>query len=323
MVTESLACPVCANEVPRGRLSCPHCGSVLAAVARNYNEPATAVPGAWIPPSPSEPEPAGVAEAPAVDDWDAEPTTAAAPESADAGWLAADHAPDEPAALADTGAPPGQPSFFGWGQPPAPVTAPGPAVASATAIPDLLHGAPPEPPPAKILPRTWDPNGPTADADAARAPGGVTGRRLGVNLPSVGRIDRVKVGEAADVLVLIGSMATVIGLLVPWVALGAGGLGAWTDTWGLALPGHFIVFLFACGSLALAALPNSIGSWLRTGVIGLVLGAFVLGLVWRFAFGGANGGFGVPLTAVAGAVLLIGGLVGTLVHRHADDPPGV
>jgi hypothetical protein len=89
------------------------------------------------------------------------------------------------------------------------------------------------------------------------------------------------------------------------------------------LPGHLIVFLLACGSLALAALPNSIGPWLRTGVIGLTLGALVLGLVWRYAFGGAGGGFGVPLTAVAGAVLLIGGLVSALVHRHADDSSGV
>ena len=33
MVAESLACPSCADSVPPGRLSCPHCGTVLAAVA--------------------------------------------------------------------------------------------------------------------------------------------------------------------------------------------------------------------------------------------------------------------------------------------------
>ena len=33
MVIESRACPSCADSVPPGRLSCPHCGAVLAAVA--------------------------------------------------------------------------------------------------------------------------------------------------------------------------------------------------------------------------------------------------------------------------------------------------
>ena len=33
MVIESRACPSCADSIPPGRLSCPHCGAVLAAVA--------------------------------------------------------------------------------------------------------------------------------------------------------------------------------------------------------------------------------------------------------------------------------------------------
>jgi hypothetical protein len=136
-------------------------------------------------------------------------------------------------------------------------------------------------------------------------------------------VDRTRIGEAADVLVLVGAMGTVIAMLVPWVPLGRSGIGAWTDAWGVAMPGHVIVFLLACGALALATLPNAIGPWLRTGIVGLMLGSLVLGLVWRSAFGAGGAGFGVPLTFVSGAVLAIGGLLSTLVHRHADEPPDV
>ncbi|HSK53265.1 MAG TPA: hypothetical protein VLA44_10950 [Clostridia bacterium] len=304
MVTESLVCPGCANEVPRGRLSCPHCGSVLAAVARSYRDQGGGVvPGAWVPP---------VAQ---VDD---SPAFARAAGTDAAGWFDANPASGEDAATAtdlepDLGPPPS------WGVPKAePAAAP-----PAAGMPAPVAG----PPPARILPRTWDPNAsgtdpvPAATAGASASRG--TARRLGFALPSIGGADRARIGDAADVLVLVGAMGTVIAMLVPWVPLGRSGIGAWTDAWGVAMPGHFIVFLLACGALALATLPNAIGPWLRTGIVGLMLGSLVLGLVWRSAFGAGGGGFGVPLTFVSGAVLAIGGLISTLVNRHAAEPPDV
>jgi hypothetical protein len=57
MVTESLACPSCAETVPPGRLSCPHCGTVLAAVARRV-EVTDAIPPGLDDEEPAlEPEP--------------------------------------------------------------------------------------------------------------------------------------------------------------------------------------------------------------------------------------------------------------------------
>jgi hypothetical protein len=292
MVTESLVCPGCANDVPRGRLSCPHCGSVLAAVARSYGgQGGDTIPGAWVPPVATAHD--------AADDPGAE--------SRAAGWIDPDPGTAEDVA-AGTG-----------------LEAPG-AVAPGWGVPnaEAPHGVPP---PARILPRTWDPNAPGTDPLTGAAAGatsqGGTGRRTGFALPSIGSVDRTRIGEAADVLVLVGAMGTVIAMLVPWVPLGRSGIGAWTDAWGVAMPGHVIVFLLACGALALATLPNAIGPWLRTGIVGLMLGSLVLGLVWRSAFGAGGAGFGVPLTFVSGAVLAIGGLLSTLVHRHADEPPDV
>ena len=46
MVIESRACPSCADSVPPGRLSCPHCGAVLAAVAHRVAVGATTEPRA-------------------------------------------------------------------------------------------------------------------------------------------------------------------------------------------------------------------------------------------------------------------------------------
>lgn len=302
MVTESLVCPGCANDVPRGRLSCPHCGSVLAAVARSYGgQGGDPVPGAWVPP---------VATAPEVDDDRGAVGRAAGWIDPNAGTAEDDSAgPDREAHLA---APPS------WSVPGAVPMPPPPA-----AMPAPAGGLPP----ARILPRTWDPNAPGTDPLTAAVPGATasrgTARRIGFALPSIGGVDRPRVGEAADVLVLVGAMGTVIAMLVPWVPLGRSGIGAWTDAWGVAMPGHLIVFLLACGALALATLPNSIGPWLRTGIVGLMLGSLVLGLVWRSAFGAGGGGFGIPLTFVSGAVLAIGGLLSTLVHRHANEPPDV
>ena len=57
MVTESRACPSCGDSVPPGRLSCPHCGAVLAAVAHRVE---VGVTMEWRAPE-VQPAPAGPA----------------------------------------------------------------------------------------------------------------------------------------------------------------------------------------------------------------------------------------------------------------------
>ena len=57
MVTELRACPSCGDSVPPGRLSCPHCGAVLAAVAHRVE---VGVTMEWRAPE-VQPAPAGPA----------------------------------------------------------------------------------------------------------------------------------------------------------------------------------------------------------------------------------------------------------------------
>ena len=95
------------------------------------------------------------------------------------------------------------------------------------------------------------------------------------------------------------------------------------DTWGLAGSGHIALFLLALGVLALAAFQNPIGRWLRTGVAGVALGGFVLGLAWPYVVGPFGAGPGALLAWVSGLVLFVAGIISLLVLRHAALPPDV
>ena len=126
---------------------------------------------------------------------------------------------------------------------------------------------PSEPPPVPIRPRAWDPVAAAAGDGAAAAVPATPGRVRGIAMP---RIDRERVEETADVLMLVGSFGLVLSFLAPWADVVIGSRGsAYMDTWGLAGPGHIALFLLALGVLALAALQNPIGRWLRTGVAGV------------------------------------------------------
>ncbi len=175
-------------------------------------------------------------------------------------------------------------------------------------------------PPARILPRAWGPAGPAATEPATEAVSTARPGRF-----AVPTIDRRRVDEAAGVLVLAGSMAAAIGFLLPWsrIVIGATFTGSYLDTWGLAGAAHVVVFLLSLGVLALAAIPNQLGTWLRTGVAGIALGALLLGLAWPYAFGRLGAGLGVVLEVAAAALLLGGGLLSALVQRHAEPTPGV
>ena len=404
MVVESFLCPACAEPIPAGRLSCPQCGTVLAAVARRFRaggEPSAASdPGdtasperSWLD-GPAMPGPATRALAPAptpapapafapelrAEPLEPIPTPVAALLEADpSGWhVPTDTYADEPdlsatAPAAESANPevaeeepvalPGlgsglTPSYMpvrprnildvlrpagsldadadadadagAFDHDPAPVAEPPPAPAPAPVSawippsPAVAPTATEAEPPARILPRAWDP---AAAAAAAAADATPPESRRALRLPRLALpgFDRGRVDEAAGVLMMAGAMGAAIGFVLPWsrVVIGARSSGGYFDTWGLAGPAHVVVFALALGTLFLAAMPNRIDTWLRTGVIGIALGSLLLGLAWPYAFGPLGAGVGIVLVVVSACLLLLAGLINTLVQRHAGSPPGV
>ena len=290
MVAESLACPSCAESVPPGRLSCPHCGTVLAAVARRVDEtPAL------------EPEPGPYAPWPM-------PATQGLPVEA-----AVPSPVPSPFASAGSYVPPSAPA-------PAPESVEPPAAFAPP--PPPAESSPAESPPAPVYPRAWDPAG-------AAAGEGVVAAAAAPSVPRFGsfampRIDKDRVEDAADAMMLVGAFGLVLAFLAPWarVVIGSRGTG-YMDTWGLAGSGHIAHFLLTLGVLALAVFQNPIGRWLRTGVLGIALGSFVLGLAWPYVVGPLGAGPGALLAWVSGLVMFIAGAISLLVLRHASPSSDV
>ena len=324
MVAESIACPACGETLPHGRLSCPQCGTVLAAVARDYRtgtaRAAVATPvatPAWL--DRTRPAATAMTFADAAPQGHSQPDGGAGePEQpgpeVGAGLVAASVA----AFLAPATAPtpvyalPPAPAPGAW-VPPAPVQA------APAETPAAVAGS--SEPPARILPRAWDP----AAAQAIHepdGPGSAGARRRRVPSPD---LDRARVDEAAGLVVLAGAMGAAVGFLLPWsrVVIGSRSIGGYFDSWGLASPGHLMVFLVVLATLALATVPNPIASWLRSGVPGLVLGGLLVGLAWPYAVGPLGAGIGIIVLVVSACLLLVGGLLSTLVRRHAEPSPAV
>lgn len=312
MAVESHACPSCAESVPPGRLSCPHCGTVLAAVARRVD-----MAEAFAPAPASAPQPLAPV-AVAWEDDDAEPALEPEPEPYTPWPMPATAAPAPPVAAA----PPvtaASPFVSGTYVPPAIVPPAPESVEPAAAIASL---EPADLPPAPVFPRAWDPAGAAAGEGvvAATAPAGVP-RLGGFAMP---RIDRDRVEEAADAMMLVGAFGLVLAFLAPWARIVIGSRGSgYMDTWGLAGSGHIALFLLALAVLGLAVFQNPIGRWLRTGVLGVALGSFVLGLAWPYVVGPLGAGPGALLAWVSGLVMFIAGVVSLFVLRHAALPSDV
>ena len=318
MVAESLACPSCADTVPPGRLSCPHCGTVLAAVAPRVQ--LTDV----IPLPPPAPQPEAAATVAWAED-DEEPTLEPEPEPYAPWPMPATAAPPVTSAPAVAVAPP-----FGAAPPP-PVASPFASAGSyvppaappppsepvpAPVEPAPVDPTPMDPPPAPVYPRAWDPA-------AASAGEGVVAATAPSSLPRLGNlamphIDRDRVEEAADAMMLVGAFGLVLAFVAPWarVVIGSRGTG-YMDTWGLAGSGHIALFALTLAVLGLAVFQNPIGRWLRTGVLGIGLGSFVLGLAWPYVVGPLGAGPGALLAWVSGLVMFIAGSISLLVLRHA------
>jgi hypothetical protein len=126
-------------------------------------------------------------------------------------------------------------------------------------------------------------------------------------------------------LVASGAAIATIGFFLPWAhrLIASSGEG-YASAWGLGALMHLPVFVAALVTLGLAILPNRVAGWLRAGVLPVVLGGVLLGLAWPYVFfGPLRGQFGSVLEAIAGLILVVGGILALRADRHASGPPRV
>jgi hypothetical protein len=112
-----------------------------------------------------------------------------------------------------------------------------------------------------------------------------------------------------------GGLAT-IGFLLPWVAV----LGSdYFSAWGLGSIANLPAFLLVFGVTALAILPSRLADWLRHGILGLSVGAFVLGLTWSRLVGASGGQIGVVLEGAGALLLIVGGILAIVRDRGGSE----
>ena len=135
---------------------------------------------------------------------------------------------------------------------------------------------------------------------------------------------RARFAEFVGWLSVAGAAFTAVGFLLPWgaVMIGASGVG-YFDRWGLAGPAHILLVLGLLAVLVLAFVTNPIPVWIRTGLVGLGLGALVFGLVWPYLLGPLGSGPGVLIVAVGSVVLAVSGILALIADRHAEVDPAV
>jgi hypothetical protein len=128
-------------------------------------------------------------------------------------------------------------------------------------------------------------------------------------------------------LMAFGTGAATFGFFLPWssVVVGAASSGGgYTETWGIASPTHLLILLVSSLGLLASILPNRVPVWLRTSVLGLVLGGVLMGLAWPYLFAAGFGyKVGVILELVGALVLLIAGVVSIVPSRHDSEASSV
>lgn len=120
-------------------------------------------------------------------------------------------------------------------------------------------------------------------------------------------------------LVLIGAGLAAIAFLLPWADAYVGSF--YWDTWGLSTIDRILVFVFMAVTAALAVLPNPIGAWFRSGVLGLAGGGLALGRILPYLFGSFDVPFGVLVETIGAIVLMVGGALAVAPRRPRPQPP--
>lgn len=77
------------------------------------------------------------------------------------------------------------------------------------------------------------------------------------------------------------------------------------------------MFLGSFVVLTISVLPTRIPLSIRTGLAGLLLGGFSLGLVWPYLIGPLGAGIGVLVVTVGALVLTVAGIASIWRDRHA------
>jgi hypothetical protein len=128
-------------------------------------------------------------------------------------------------------------------------------------------------------------------------------------------------------LVALGSGAATLGFFLPWsgVVIGAASTGGgFTETWGIANPTHVLVLLVSFVGFLLSVLPNRVPVWLRSSLLGLVLGGVLIGLAWPYLFAAGFGyKVGVIVELFGALVLIVAGVLSILPSRHDSESTSV
>jgi hypothetical protein len=328
MTMRSIACSACGADVPGGRLSCPACGELLAAVSGGRRDARPAAP-----PIPDD--------RPLVDallDDDPSPAPPHAVSATDAG-------PDEVLAhvatssaedLVDDTLDDGPPSPA-WPAGPVPswpdrASTTLPAAAAAAAEPPPGAYLPPSPVAAPTPPAILGtaaiatmPAGPAAPARAWAGPSAAAGADDTAGEPETDAAGaRARVDEAIGWVAVAGCAIALLGFLIPWARTMIGSSGdGYLDQWGLAGPGHLVIVIALVAIVIGAVIPNRIPAWLRLGVPGLVVGAILIGLLWPYVIG-PLGTLPGAFLSLAGALTLVGASIASIViDRHAARGPAV
>jgi hypothetical protein len=122
--------------------------------------------------------------------------------------------------------------------------------------------------------------------------------------------------------VAIGAGIAAVGFLLPWAAIviGSGRIGGFLNQWGLAGPGHPLIFLVIVALAAAASQVKRLPAWARPGLPAAILAGLLVGLVWPYLFGTLQPTIGVFVTLVGAVVLAAGGLIDLWVARHGEEP---
>jgi hypothetical protein len=163
-------------------------------------------------------------------------------------------------------------------------------------------------------------------AESPRPPSQVGPTR--VTLPRLPKLADLQVDlpdNVADSLITAGCGVALVGFLLPWsdAVVGARSFGGYTDSWGLAVPSHVLVMLLLGAVLTLAVMPNRVPSWIRTGVLGVLVGGLLVGLAWPYLIGGLGFSLGILFEAVAAVLLVAGGVADRRAARHEGPADSV
>jgi hypothetical protein len=323
MATRTVVCPECDAPLARGRFACAACGAMLATVAsgsRSLFQGGPQVADAEDSAATAEPEPANVAHAthgeravavaqPAEVSAALETTSFAVP----AGPAA--HAVPAGPAWPSTVAAPDWPDQPAW--PPTPATNgsaaanAGTAMVGAVSAESLRNPAGAYLPPSAVLPpaEALPLPKPVATPPAPPAPSALADSVGSLTLPS----------DPAAAVISVGAGIAAVGFLLPWadVVLGSSGIGSFLDRWGLAGPGHLVIFAGLLGLSALAAFAHRLPRRLRPGLPAVGFGFLLVGLAWPYLFGPFGATVGVYVITAGGLLLGLAGSLELLLRRHA------